>query len=322
MVHTSFPDKNCDKRMPCAWLPAHRFPSLAVFGTIMASIASVLDDLAHSACASDLGGADFAQAARELGQDGPIRAELVSHRGIIALDKLGPGAHVVTNLAITEKKALPTGHSWSIEYDDEDFAICVADDGREPVWVESLMDYEVYKTERHGFAVIASSNTSMNGQMVLLRNFMAKHTEATATLKVGCAKTVQEFDIFVLRWPRTPACKVLWSAKSVYLRLGFSQFSGQPWRWWASKASFPRWSQDMQRLGFPGHVVRSAGMAEVGDSGRGSMIWRQSGVKFGHVSSNGYCTSPHIEHVVFGSGSGGGRRGHGRVFRDPWLGQS
>lgn len=100
----------------------------------------------------------------------------------------------------------------------------------------------------------------MAGQLVVLSNFMTKFLEAEATVVLGASKSKKTFCVVILRWVRAPACRLLWSAKSVYEQLGFSMFSGQPWRWAASMASLPRWQKDMAELGYPGHVLRTVGM--------------------------------------------------------------
>lgn len=266
----------CSRGTPQVGMPLCACLSLSSAGIfadccMMAEVAAALDSLLDSVCGDGTlsGGAvpSSAFGAGEHDDDSDratkgAEAALEPHLHIVELDELLDGRFVLTNFVSNEKVLLPEGVRWKLLFDDDGFGVCEPADessGAEPKWLEDIFDFEVYRSATVGY-VIRGRSGPMEGQLVSLSRFMAKFTEAEATIVLGVSKSKKTFSIVFLRWVRAPACRLLWSAKSVYEQLGFSMFNQQPWRWAASMASLPRWQKDMTELGYAGHVLRSAGM--------------------------------------------------------------
>lgn len=207
---------------------------------------------------------DPSPAAGALGQPTEATAELVPHNEILHLSVGADGQAEVVNRVSLERFKLASGPEWSLEFDDEGFAIAVPDDSRpdvEPVALEEALRYQVYATPS-GSEIIVSTKGANAGHKVFVPNFQSKFAEADITLKLGPSSSNHKFVGAVLKWPRQPGCMMLWSCRSVYEALGFDQVSKQWWRW--TWAGFPRWRVYLATVGLQKHVVRSAHMEATG----------------------------------------------------------
>lgn len=238
----------------------------------MADVASSLDDLVGRVCGdgSDSGRAVPSSAFGADGKHGdasvcPLKgaeAALEPHLHIVAIDTMLDGRFVLTNRVSNESVVLPEEVRWKLCFDSDGFGVCEPADehsGIEPIWLEDIFNFAVYRSPALGY-VIRGRSGPMEGQLVVLSHFMTKFLEAEASIFLGASRSKKTFCMVLLRWVRAPACRLLWSAKSVYEQLGFTMFNGQAWRWAASMASLPRWQKDMAALGYLGHVLRSVGM--------------------------------------------------------------
>lgn len=180
-------------------------------------------------------------------------AVLRSHVGMIALDVDRDGRYTVTNILTQERKTLPGGHKWSLEFDEDHFGTLVSPT-QPDMPVESIMTYEVFDSKEHGpVIVLAQDDTS---QKVFLHALAAKYTDIIVVLSIGAARTKKEIDAVWLSWFRRPAARVMISTRSLYQVLGLTQFGGESWRW--VHGSLSRWSSELTKLGYPQHVLRSA----------------------------------------------------------------
>ena len=85
--------------------------------------------------------------------------------------------------------------------------------------------------------------------------FSQLNSDLNVSMEIGPMRSEKSFSVAWLKWPRAPACKLLWSLKSVYKEHGFNQFQGEAWRWTFS--GLPRWRRVLDGLGFRQHLVPS-----------------------------------------------------------------
>eukprot|EP00972_Heterocapsa_arctica_P025178 3710187-Heterocapsa_arctica.AAC.1 len=86
------------------------------------------------------------------------------------------------------------------------------DESLEPKLLEEIFKFEVFKNEQGGY-VLASSKDRKKG-FVDLTNFMQKYTESDVEVIFGSGSACKTFCVAVLKWPRKPAAKYMWSTKS------------------------------------------------------------------------------------------------------------
>lgn len=188
-----------------------------------------------------------------------VRAEMVPHRGVVFLDVAAGGRFMATHVVTLESVELPATARWSLEFDEDGWAAAVPDsdsDNVEAICLEELFVYGLFRTETNQMFIRAMRG-SMEGQQVDMAAFMSKFITARWSLCVGCNDSSQTLTIWVLKWARTPDCRVMVSCRCLFQCLGLDQFSGEWWRWVA--AGLPRWRKHMAAMGLQRHVLRSAG---------------------------------------------------------------
>ena len=190
---------------------------------------------------------------------GAVSAELVPHAGHVHLDYVAAqDQYVVTHIISREQFSLPGGTAWELHYDEEGFGFLVplGMDAAEhaPLCLEDKLHYQVYKTES-GTHILHAVRGSNLGSAVDLSEFARKHVIVELTITCGASRSIKKLDGAYVKWHRHPGARFLWSLTSVYMALGLSQYSSQPWRW--VHAGWPRWRKTLASLGMEEHLVPS-----------------------------------------------------------------
>lgn len=196
--------------------------------------------------------------------------ELVQHQGYAAIDDLGDRCQITHTMTL-EKVSCPGG-GWSLEFDEDGFGVAVPppDSPHDAVVLETTLRFGLYKSKDGAFYVVGAS--SFTGQVASLSALMQKWEPRQVDLIVGAAKTKRSFEAAAMKWPRTPAARFFWSAKSVYEQCGFDQFSGQEWRW--IDASWRRWQSSLAKEhGLGEHVIPTALMKDFSHRLGGRSVW-------------------------------------------------
>lgn len=184
-------------------------------------------------------------------------ASLYRHDDCVFLDTLVSGVQVLTHTLTLERHELPGPQVWGIMYDDEGFAALQADDDAEGdriIIVEEFLRFQVYKAGEAEFYIMTADETCGN-QQVNLSDMRLKFTDNELQFhSVGPRKVSTTFELAVMKWPRMYA-RVFFSSRSVYQQLGFTMFSGEPWRWAAG--SVKRWMAALALLGLVDHILPS-----------------------------------------------------------------
>jgi hypothetical protein len=192
-------------------------------------------------------------------EDGPAEAEvtLLPHEGFVFLDTAGKGKFCITHTLSTEQHTLPAGHRWALIHDADGFAavLDMDNDDMEPIIAEDLLRFAAYTTES-GDVVLMDGKNKASDSHVNLKHFMNKYLEYEVKVECAPMASAHGFQLYGLKWPRSPAATTMWSAKSIYEALGLKQFGGQQWRWtWGGYAS---WKKHLASFGLEQHILRSS----------------------------------------------------------------
>jgi hypothetical protein len=200
-----------------------------------------------------------------------VAAELVPHRGHVFLDATTDGDLQLTHTVTLEKHKLGGGRPLELHFDEDGFA-CIVDSSApdaDPSFVEDILRYGLYQDDEGDYYVKVEHGEKA-GELTNFTHFGRKYMESTISIEVGPTKAMTEFDLGVFKWPRNGA-RVFISMKSVYSKLGFSQFGGNSWQWiGAAKA---RWVKYLTQHGLAQHFEYSAQKGKgIKDSGEDAGI--------------------------------------------------
>jgi hypothetical protein len=239
------------------------FVSSVTSGQMDSELQALVATALKSCLADTVGTTDIAEVdARDL--------ECMPHQGAVFCDPGPHGSTVITNIITHERLLLPASScpSWTMEFDSDGFAAAVPevdDETIEPILLEDVLKYQT-KIDCKGNKFIVHVDPGGTTHTLSIANFETKFTEVTLHLKIGATAQDHTFVAVMLKWPRHPGARVMFSCKSLYHSLGFNQFDGQWWRWvWAG---LPRWKSYLSGLGLQLHVLRSV-QTEVDDESAG-----------------------------------------------------
>lgn len=152
-----------------------RFGHRWQFSSMEAALDGVLSAALRCAGGGALDGP--AQSSSSKSSSGASEAVLCAHKGHVVLDVARNGECTVTHMTTCEQISLPASCQWRLEYDDEDFAVCVPSSSStcEPIMLEDIMSFELYEAEGYGFFIAAGKNKPRCAP-ICLRTFM-KNTQ-------------------------------------------------------------------------------------------------------------------------------------------------
>lgn len=196
---------------------------------------------------------DVPSGGRRVGQ--ATQALLVPHSECVHLDRTAGGDHVLTNILTMESTILQPAGEWSLIFDSEGFGVCVpgGNSQAEAVLVDEVLQYAVYSA--NGDHIVLATSGPQQGHRIEVSSMLRKYVEVSIPICFGVPLTEHQFAGALLKWPRPPAARLMWSCKSLYESLALDQFRSAPWRW--TFAGVPRWQKHMASLGMESHVLRS-----------------------------------------------------------------
>eukprot|EP00969_Alexandrium_andersonii_P167983 7426620-Alexandrium_andersonii.AAC.1 len=185
----------------------------------------------------------------------PDGLELLPHQGCVFIDSLPGCGQQLTHTLTHEKVKLPTQCTWSMEFDEEGFGVLVPCEGSsdvEPLVVEDLLTFVVFKANSGNHLLGKRGPDCQLLSSIWLETFQARFQAVTVQLPLPGSEAA-EVSAYLLKWPRPPACRVLFSCKALYEALRLDQFNGQWWRW--AWAGLPKWKKHLGTLGLGHHAL-------------------------------------------------------------------
>jgi hypothetical protein len=179
---------------------------------------------------------------------------LVPHDGLVFLDNMPDGRQFLTHISTYESKLLDIHQKWSLEFADGFGALVPDEETADVILVEDFFKFKWYSREGGEHVLITGRDENLKSMN--MGEYASRNTEGTLMVRAGnmCKPITITFTAYT--WARQLCARLYFSAKDLYAQLGFSMFSKYPWRWHYDGA--PRWEERMSRLGFYGHVMRSA----------------------------------------------------------------
>jgi hypothetical protein len=179
---------------------------------------------------------------------------LVPHYGLVYLDTMQDGRQFVTHMRTYESKLLDNCHTWTLEFFDGFGALVPDDDTADVILVEDFLKFKWYARASGQNVLISGRHEHMKSME--MEEYASRNTEGTMMVRAGNMSKEITITFTAYTWSRQVCARVYFSAKDLYVELGFTMFSKYPWRWAYDGAV--RWNERLSRLGFYGHVMRSS----------------------------------------------------------------
>jgi hypothetical protein len=179
---------------------------------------------------------------------------LVPHDGLVFLDTMQDGRQFLTHMRTYESKLLDINHNWTLEFDDGFGALVPEDETADVILVEDILKFKWYTRASGEHVLITGRRETMKS--IEMEEYASRNTEGTLMVRAGnmCKQITITFTAYT--WARPQCARLYFSAKDLYVQLGFSMFAKYPWRWAYDGAL--RWNERLSRIGFHGHVMRSS----------------------------------------------------------------
>ena len=190
-----------------------------------------------------------------------MTARLLPHRGYIHVEheffkKTWWGHHV----GVQERRLLPSPGpvlpgqplpSWTVKYDEEDFAVFVSSSGEE-IEVDDFFEKALYVNDADSGRLSIVDQNNVQEDWVGLR---LPHNKKIAVLPIGAARAKVELHMAVFNI-RKNTCRCFFSLGDIHAALGYqARGRRRPSRWVHRR--IPAWENLMNRLSVSGSYVKS-----------------------------------------------------------------
>ena len=211
------------------------------------------DLAASTAASSGLNGSTCPTRAKEA-VDSKWHYEMVSYVDRLILERIENGDTFLTDKLCLKKQKLPPGR-WELILDNDGWAALQkmgGDDDAEAevLLVEDILLRTVWKRDDGSLWVVENG-----GKQWSLTQKLQEHEPAVVSFKVGVLRSVIQFPVWLLTWPRAGGRRYLWELPAFYHAMKLTSYSGKASKW--TYAKFEKWDMQTASMLNGFHLFRS-----------------------------------------------------------------